>query len=167
MGEEGGNLAVALDLGGAMREARVRGDGLEERASHVEASALAPAPGMGLDAVEEGLGDDARGSPRTRRRLVSPSTGPTCTPRRSRCWSCRSNQTCCSKSLAGSRSAAPPWACRQRSGMLAKSQDRRQSHGWRRWRVRHMGYSDPIFRKKDIQTLQLVAELYAIIRLYT
>jgi hypothetical protein len=60
MREEGGNLALALDLGAAMREARVRGDGLEERASRVEASALAPAPGMGLDAVEEGLGDDPR-----------------------------------------------------------------------------------------------------------
>jgi len=59
MREEGGNLALDLDLRAAMREARVRGDGLEEHASRVEAYALAPAPGLGLDAVE-GLGDDAR-----------------------------------------------------------------------------------------------------------
>ena len=45
MREEGGNLALALYLRAAMREARVRGDGLEERASRVEAYALAPAPG--------------------------------------------------------------------------------------------------------------------------
>ena len=74
-----------------------------------------------------------RRSPRTRRRgllrIRSPSTGPTCTPRRSSRWSCRSNRTCCSKSLAGSRSSARPWAYRRRSGLLAR-EPRPPSGSW-------------------------------------
>ena len=57
--EEGGDLALALGLGAAVREARVRVDGAQERAPRVEALALARARGLVLDAVEEGVGDDA------------------------------------------------------------------------------------------------------------
>ncbi len=57
--EEGGDLALALHLRPAMGEAWVRLDGAQERAPGVEVLALAPAPGLVLDAVEEGAGDDA------------------------------------------------------------------------------------------------------------
>ena len=60
MREEGGDLALALRLRAAMREGRERVGSAHERAPRVEILALAPVPGLGLDAVEERLGDDAR-----------------------------------------------------------------------------------------------------------
>lgn len=58
--EEGSDLALALRLRAAMREGRKRVGSAHERAPCVEILALAPVPGLGLDAVEECLGDDAR-----------------------------------------------------------------------------------------------------------
>jgi hypothetical protein len=58
--EEGGDLALAIRLRAAVREARERAGGAHERAPRVEILALAPVPCVGPDAVEERLGDDAR-----------------------------------------------------------------------------------------------------------
>jgi len=57
--EEGGDLALAVGVRAATREARERAGGAQERAPRVEVLALAPVPGLGLDSVEERLGDDA------------------------------------------------------------------------------------------------------------
>ena len=57
--EEGGDLALAVVRRAAVREVGVRAGGVQERVPRVEAAALAPAPGLGLDAVEERVGDDA------------------------------------------------------------------------------------------------------------
>lgn len=52
------DLALAVGLRAALVEARVHVDGAQERVSRAEVIALAPAPGLGLDAVEELVGDD-------------------------------------------------------------------------------------------------------------
>ena len=57
--EEGGDLALAVGLRAAAREARERAGGAQERAPRVEVLALALVPGLRLDSVEERLGDDA------------------------------------------------------------------------------------------------------------
>lgn len=59
--EEGGELALAVGLRSGTGEAGVRAGGAQERPSRVEAqaTALAPAPGLGLDAAEKCVGDDA------------------------------------------------------------------------------------------------------------
>jgi hypothetical protein len=58
VGEEGGDLALALDLRAAVREAGVRARGREERVPGVEVLALTRALVLGFDAVEEGRCDD-------------------------------------------------------------------------------------------------------------
>ena len=58
--EEGGDLAPAVGRGAAAREVGVRARGAQERGPRVEGCALAPGPGLGLDAAEERGGDDAR-----------------------------------------------------------------------------------------------------------
>jgi len=55
--EEGGDLALALHR--PATEAFVRVGGAQERTSGVEVFALAPVPGLVLDAVEECVGDNA------------------------------------------------------------------------------------------------------------
>ena len=55
--EEGGDLTLAVGLRAVAREPRVRAGSLQEGAQRVEADALAPCPGVGLDAVEEQAGD--------------------------------------------------------------------------------------------------------------
>jgi hypothetical protein len=57
VGEEGGDLVLALGLGAAVHEARLRVGCVQERAMHVEVLALTPAV-LGLDAVEERVSDD-------------------------------------------------------------------------------------------------------------
>jgi len=57
VGEEGGDLALALHR--PATEAFVRVGGAQERAPGVEVLALAPVPGLVLDAVEECVGDNA------------------------------------------------------------------------------------------------------------
>jgi len=58
--EEGGDLALAVGFRAAMGEGGVRAAGsAQERPPRVEVTALAPAPGLGLDAVEKCVGDDA------------------------------------------------------------------------------------------------------------
>ena len=58
--EEGSDLAPAIVLRAATREVRVLVGGVQERASLVEVPALAVAVlVLGLDAVEEGVGDEA------------------------------------------------------------------------------------------------------------
>ena len=55
-----GELALAVGLLRATaREGRERAGGAQERAPCVQVLALAPVPGLGLDSVEECLGDDA------------------------------------------------------------------------------------------------------------
>ena len=58
--QEGSDLAPAVVLRAAMREVRVLVGGIEERVSRVEVPALAVTVlVLGLDTVEEGVGDDA------------------------------------------------------------------------------------------------------------
>jgi hypothetical protein len=58
VGKEGGDLALALNLGGAVREAGVRARGRQERVPGVEVLALTRALVLAFDAVE-GRCDDA------------------------------------------------------------------------------------------------------------
>jgi len=61
--EEGGDLALALHR--PATEAFVRVGGAQERTSGVEVLALAPVPGLVLDAVEECVGDNVSHVPTT------------------------------------------------------------------------------------------------------